>query len=80
MRFNHLEGDEHLEILSVKIAGKDGEDLIINNIYIPPPSSCSQHYEPPLNSLLSIPGSLILTLGDFNAHHGLWYSQLDEDA
>ena len=63
--------DPHLEELTISIA-MDNTGLLITNVYIPPASSCNGRYSPPLDHLLT--GTDSLVLGDFNAHHSLWYS------
>ena len=50
----------------------DNTELLITNVYIPPASSCNRCYSPPLDHMLTDTDSLVL--GDFNAHHSLWYS------
>ena len=42
------------------------------NVYIPPESSCAGNYFPFLDHLMMTTDTLIL--GDFNAHHSVWYS------
>ena len=42
------------------------------NVYIPPESSCAGDYFPFLDHLILTTDTLIL--GDFNAHHSVWYS------
>ena len=65
--------DLHLE--EVTITAKLGNtDLIITNVYIPPASSCTGGYNPSLDHLMMTTDTLIL--GDFNAHHSSWYSQV----
>ena len=46
--------------------------LNIINLYIPPEGSCPRRYSPDLSRILNLPDAIIL--GDFNAHHQLWYS------
>ena len=61
-----------LEELTISIAMNNIE-LLITNVYIPPPaSSCNGRYSPPIDHLLT--GTDSLVLGDFNAHHSLWHS------
>ena len=45
---------------------------LITNVYIPPASSCAGGYLPSLDHLMMMTDPLIL--GDFNAHHSVWYS------
>ena len=63
--------DHHLEELTIT-AKLGNTDLIITNVYIPPTSSCTGGYNPSLDHLMMTTDTLIL--GDFNAHHSLWYS------
>ncbi|ESN97338.1 hypothetical protein HELRODRAFT_178124 [Helobdella robusta] len=49
----------------------------IINIYIPPQSKCPKMFKASLSHLLSIPN--LILLGDFNAHHQLWHSSLQND-
>ena len=63
--------DPHLEELTISIA-MDNTELRITNMYIPPASSCNGRYSPAIDHLLT--GTDSLVLGDFNAHHSLWYS------
>ena len=64
--------DPLLEELSIK-AELGNTKLIISNVYIPPASSCSNGYQYSIEHPLTTPDTLIL--GDFNAHHPLWYSR-----
>ena len=63
--------DPHLEAQSVTIQLKN-LDLLITNVYIPPASSCTNGYQASIDHLLT--GDDALVLGDFTAHHRLWYS------
>jgi retron-type reverse transcriptase len=72
---NPLPNDPHLEALAIEIPTPDG-NTTITNIYLPPTSSCQPNYQPPFSSLLQ--GDNHLILGDFNAHHKLWYSSLSD--
>ncbi|KAI8116095.1 hypothetical protein CVS40_11781 [Lucilia cuprina] len=47
------------------------------NVYIPPVSSIGASYHPSISHLLQ--GDNRIILGDFNAHHESWYSQLPND-
>ena len=51
----------------------DNTELLITNLYTPPPpaSSCNGCSSPPLDHMLT--GTDSLVLGDFNAHHSLWH-------
>ena len=70
--------DEHTEELTIAIKSKDSS-LYIRNIYIPPASSCPSGYTPPYKEIFENLGDTALVLGDFNAHHELWHSEIDED-
>ena len=63
--------DPHLEEFTIT-ANLGNTDLIITNINIPPASPCTGGYNPSLDHLMMTTDTLIL--GDFNAHHSLWYS------
>lgn len=64
--------DGHTETLGVKIG-----DTNINNVYIPPVTSCTTGFKPDIQSLL-LPGNS-LVLGDFNAHDSLWHSRIQDN-
>ena len=72
---NPIPNDPHLELLSISIPTPDG-DTTITNVYIPPRSSCHPSYQPPFDDLLQ--GDNHLILGDFNAHHNLWFSSSED--
>ncbi|MCP3662418.1 MAG: hypothetical protein GY696_07985 [Gammaproteobacteria bacterium] len=74
-----LEQDPHLESLTINIPGKDNS-LSIRNVYIPPQSSCSPQYIPPLDHLHEGLGESFYILGDINAHNELWHSEANSDA
>ena len=63
--------DPHLEERTISI-DMDNTELLITNVYTPPPSSCNGRYSPLIDHLLT--GTDSLVLGDFNAHHSLWHS------
>ena len=63
--------DPHLEELTIT-AKLRNIYLIITKAYIPPASSFTGGYNPSLDHLMMTTDPLIL--GDFNAHHSLWYS------
>ena len=68
--------DLHMEQQGIIVfSGKTQIKLI--NIYIPPDSCCQCNYHPTLEHLLSLDDAIIM--GDFNAHHKLWFSKLDEN-
>ena len=75
---NALKNDPHTESITISIPGKQ-KPLKIRNVYIPPTSSCAQDYSPPINHLFSDLSDSSLVLGDFNAHHELWYSEDSPD-
>lgn len=68
-----LKEDKHLEEITIQI-NSDDNPLKIRNVYIPPASSCSPGYEPPIQNLKDGLGDLSLILGDVNAHHQTWFS------
>ena len=72
--------DPHMETLTISLPGKNNDNLYIRNVYIPPQSSCSQNYSPPIDHLFEDLGASSLILGDVNAHHQLWHSEATEDA
>ena len=57
-------------------ASLGGKSFRIINIYIPPASSCPAGYAPDFADLLSFAGDDALVLGDFNAHHSSWFSNV----
>ena len=61
--------DPHLEELTITVK-LGNTDLIITNVYIPP--VLHRRIQPSLDHLMMTTDTLIL--GDFNAHHSLWYS------
>ena len=73
------EQDPHLESLTISIPAINNTKLYIRNVYIPPQSSCTQGYEPPLNNLYEGLGETSFTVGDFNAHNALWLSTCTPD-
>ena len=75
---NTLKSDQHTESITISIPGEN-KPLMIRNVYIPPTSSCSQDYTPPINNIFSGLNETSLILGDFNAHHELWYSEDSPD-
>ena len=68
--------DSHLEYMSIIV--QTGElELTLTNVYIPPVNSIGAHYHPCITQLLQ--GESTIIMGDFNAHHPLWFSELPED-
>ena len=63
--------EPHMEELTITATLGDTE-LISTNVYIPSASSCAGGYIPSLDHLMMTTDTLIL--GDFNAHHSVWYS------
>ena len=55
-----------------------GKTFRVINTYIPPASSCPAGYVPDFASLLAFAGDDSLVLGDFNAHHMSWFSNVDD--
>ena len=74
----NLKNDPHTEELSISIPGQE-QDHHIRNIYIPPVSSCTNGYIPPMDTVLNINESG-LVVGDFNGHNKLWYSESNNDS
>ena len=77
-----LDQDSHLESITISVSGvtiNNQDQLYIRNIYIPPQSSCSQGYSPPLNNLYDNLGESSIVIGDANAHHELWLSGATND-
>ena len=68
--------DEHLEYMSIAIKAGSNE-IRLTNIYIPPVNSIGADYTPSIKHLLQ--GDDHIILGDFNAHHELWFSRLRND-
>ncbi|KAA0195738.1 hypothetical protein HAZT_HAZT003729 [Hyalella azteca] len=52
-------------------------EILIYNIYIPPTTSCDPGYAQSIKHLLTKEDALVL--GDFNAHHEAWHSNLAND-
>ena len=75
---NALKNDPHTESITISIPGQN-KPLKIRNVYIPPTSSCTSDYRPPINHLFSDLPDTSLVLGDLNAHHELWYSEDSSD-
>lgn len=73
-----LENDPHVEVMTISILSQK-DKLMIRNIYIPPTSSCTSQYDPPLDHLFDGLNNTSLILGDINAHHQSWYSPANED-
>ncbi len=74
-----LEQDPHLESMTISITSKDSP-LYVRNVYIPPQSSCTSGYVPPLDDLFQDLGESYYIIGDLNAHHELWHSVATPDA
>ncbi len=74
-----LSQDPHMETLTISIPSKNSP-LYIRNVYIPPQSSCSRGYTPPLNELFSGLGDSYYIIGDMNAHNILWHSEATNDS
>ena len=53
--------------------------LNVYNIYIPPQSCCPSGYRPNLERLFDTRDDDTLIVGDFNAHHNMWYSRTEDD-
>ena len=64
--------DLHVEERTIK-AELGNTKLIISNINIPPPSSCSKGYQSSIKHLLTSPDTLIPD--GFNARHPSWYAR-----
>ena len=60
--------DPHLEQQGISIAMPNRQQLHINNIYIPPRSSCCAGHNASIAHLLSN-NEMSLIVGDINAHH-----------
>lgn len=69
--------DPHPEQQSIVIRAVN-KDFTITNVYIPPNSSCASGYLASIAHLLQTQDHIIL--GDFNAHHPLWFSNISPDA
>ena len=74
-----LNSDPHLECQTIAIQGEK-ENITIRNIYIPPVSSCTQNYSPPINKIFEDLTDASIIVGDFNAHHDHWLTDSNEDA
>ena len=60
--------DPHLKQLNISITMPNRQQLHINNIYIPPRSSCKAGHNASIAHLLCI-NEMSLIVGDINAHH-----------
>ena len=69
------DGTAEIQAISVPSGSTNIE---IFNIYVPPHSSCPSGYRFDIGPLLS--GEHRVILGDFNAHHELWHSDLNNNA
>ena len=74
----NLQNDQHTEELSISLPGNTN-NFNIKNIYIPPVSSCTAGYTPPLEKILSTSDDSTIIVGDFNGHNNLWYSESNND-
>ena len=72
-----LPNDPHIEELTVIIPGQTNS-ITIRNVYIPPTTSCTQNYNPPVNKIFQDLDQCSMVLGDFNAHHELWFSPTND--
>lgn len=66
-----------LEELSISMDSPEGR-LLVNNIYLPPRSSCPNNYSPGWDQLLEDTNERRILVGDFNSHHSLWYSSTQD--
>ena len=73
-----LENDKHLESQTILIPGKT-DNLKIRNVYIPPVSSCTPQYTPPLSHLFDNLNDTSYVLGDLNCHHEAWLTEATSD-
>ena len=71
-----LTTDPHHEQQAI-VVNTGSTSITIINLYCPPASSCSPGYQLSLDLLLQLEDTVIL--GDINAHHELWFSELPED-
>jgi hypothetical protein len=60
--------DNHTECQAIKVT--------INNVYLPPVSSCPCDYKLDLDPVFLHADDNVLVCGDFNAHHEGWHSSL----
>lgn len=68
---------EHVEQQAIKITSGNSSIVLIN-VYVPPYSSCPPGSTTSIDHLLEQEHGIIM--GDFNAHHSLWHSNLNEDS
>lgn len=68
--------DLYLEHQGIAVRSGAAE-IELYNVYIPPVASCPTGYHPDISFLLN--GVNRMVMGDFNAHHELWHSNLGED-
>jgi hypothetical protein len=70
------QGDLTIELQAISILLNDSY-LKTFNIYIPP-ASASAHYQPDISKVLETDDDALI-LGDLNAHHVAWQSNLSDD-
>ena len=70
--------DSHLEQQGISITMPNRQELHINNIYIPPHSSCSAGHNASIAHLLSN-NKMLLIVVDINAHHSRWDTNTNKD-
>ena len=71
-----LTTDPHLKQQAI-VVNTGSKSIAIINLYCQPVSSCSPGYQLSLDLLLQLEDTVIL--GDTNAHHELWFSELSKD-
>ena len=70
--------DPHLEQQGISITMPNRQQLHIHNIYILPRSSCSAGHNESIAHLLCN-NEMSLIVGDINAHHSRWDTNINED-
>jgi hypothetical protein len=67
------QGDDVMELQGIT-ATLNGSPINVFYLYLPPASSCPPQYKPNLDPLLKFSDADAVVLGDFSAHHGVWFT------
>ena len=70
--------DPHLEAIAASVS-INNSNYNVANIYCPPSSACPSNYIPNFDAVLDLAQGDSLILGDWNAHHGAWFSPSEDD-
>ena len=72
-----LNNDPHIELQAIK-AQINNSDVTLFNVYVLPASSCPPLHRPNIASILDQADDDEFILGDFNAHHSAWDTNLTD--